>query len=283
MDGPSECRRRFQISGEPQLEARLVEVLPFTSALLPRVRRSEALSDIAALHNQHITCRALLETQAYDHPAAASYVVSEIAYLRTTDDANWDQEWLNRLHLLNIVLRDAAQYSLNTSPDVIGGSLDEIFRDLVKREEGRLVKLFSAYAAQDAPASFRLAESCGLDLVEEVPQLIIENCQEPPFLALVVSHSIRDSKHRDRWCAILSEAGLRFKVVAVSLQALPPAAEWDQRIASAPRRTRWSSIAPSGRSMYTDCLTWRCRPRVGGRGVQASVVAPIDPEPQVFA
>jgi hypothetical protein len=209
--------RKFVNSSASQLHTRLIEVIPFTHALLPRVQRIEALSHIAELADRLVLGRCFLETQLYDRTAWADYLEEEQKYLASNSGGHWVESRLRRLHLFSVVVRDARDWSAKIARRVPGIELPDVFAGIVGNNKETLVKLFTAYASQDAAAAFRLADQVGVDMLEEHPEILIDACQEEPFLALALERAKIDQLHR--WANIIAEAALKYANVAHRLNS----------------------------------------------------------------
>ena len=211
--------RKFARSDLPQLKTRLVEVIPFTLGLLPRSERAEALNDVVSLRDQLILGRCLLETQLYDHDSWEVYWKTEAKYLVDITHGEADQagsEWLNRLHLFNVVLSDQAQWAaVYVRP--VAASLAEVFKEIVQADRERLATVFSSYASRDPAAAFRLAEATGFDLITDQRWLVVDNLANPPFLDIAIERAQRQADHVVDWALAFAEASLRNVIVAVRL------------------------------------------------------------------
>src|SRR6266508_4288469 len=246
------AHRRFGDASLPPLRTRLLEVIPFTCALLPRVQRPDALDEIAKLGDRQVMGRCFLETQAYDHSRWQSYSEEEAASLTEVSEEEWNEDWLRRLHLFNVVLRDAEEWGKHVGRKPTTITLDQVFSILVGSSRQRLIRVFSAYAAQDAGAAFRLAEACGVDLVLEHPGLLIANCTNPPFLAIAMQRAMEERRRTVRWTQILAEAALRSNVVAATLQSSPSPDEWRALVQRVDFRSRWSLRAAQVSVFFDD-------------------------------
>lgn len=235
----------FSSSDQPQLRTRLVEVIPFTIGLLARSQRPEALSDVVRLKDQPILGRCLLETQLYDSDAFQVYWKSESDYLINIEDSNLDHtggEWLNRLHLFNVVLSDQAQWAaIYARPVPI--SLGEMFNQIVAKDRDRLTKVFSSYASQDPAASFRLAEATGVNLIMEHPSLIVDNIANPPFMDIAVERAQRQSEHIVNWALAFTEGSFRSPLVAARLNQVTPSAAISVCLENIDSKFRWYPFA----------------------------------------
>ncbi|MCO1659191.1 NACHT domain-containing protein [Pseudonocardia humida] len=200
---------------DPSTASRLIEVLPFACALARRDQRRVALVNVAALGDNELLGRCLLETQAYDHWTWERYRDRERAHLVTTPVHSWDERWFSRLHLYQVVVADAS--------DVLGvdesSSLDSVFDQLISNNRERLLLLFRSYAEHNAPSALRLSRAYGMDLLAEAPDIIVDACDEPPFLELVVDHAQQepDRQRIHRWAAVLTEAILRSRTASERL------------------------------------------------------------------
>ena len=248
----------FDSSTSPHLRTRLNEVIPFMCALSPPKDRSEALQTIAAnTSDTGLIARTILESQAYDHPIYTTWFHSESTYILSVPQENWDKDWMRRLQLLSRVLRDSESHAR-----ALGRSNNEttssFFATLVAGNEDRLVRLFSEYVKNDAPAAFRLADDLGIDLAETAPQLIVGACETPAFLAMAVEKAKSPNANSGLWSLIFTEAGLRYVVVALALSDEDRGGPISDVASAAPRKFRWAPVerlwlAPP--TFYTDCLT----------------------------
>ncbi|WP_328923023.1 NACHT domain-containing protein [Streptomyces griseoaurantiacus] len=217
---------------------RLEEVIPFALALLTRARRPEALEEVAAISGSLILGRCFLETQLYDQEEWDQYTRTESAALRGTSSDKWDDEWLRRLHLFNVVVKDEEEWSASYGRKK-RNTLESLFKDLVSDDRQRLVHLFSSYATVDASAAMRLARSTGLDLVAEQPSMVLDNMAYPPFRAHILEQLKDESSPSDKIFLILAEAGLQSKSVALDCDREKSTAYLKEQVTRLDRRLRW--------------------------------------------
>ena len=207
--------RSFVRSEESYLQTRLVEVLPFAHALLPRVRQSAALSDVASLNDRLVLGRCFLETQLYGHSEWTNYLRDERKFLASSGENEWDESRVRRLHLFSAVVRDVRDWHAEVIRVNVVPELDTVFTDIVKGNREILAKVFATYASQDAAAAVRLSQQVGIDMLIESPQLLVHSCQEEPFLAYAQAGLKEPSSNL--WSAILVESALRYSNVAYRL------------------------------------------------------------------
>ncbi|ARP70658.1 NACHT domain-containing protein [Streptomyces pluripotens] len=255
------AHRAFSANPDAFTASRLEEVIPFALALLPRARRVDALRELSDCGADSLVVgRCFLETQLYDHPSWAAYAAAESTFLAQTPAGSWDGVWLRRLHLFNVVLKEAEEWltAYGRRPRI---TLENLFRDLVQDDRERLIQLFSSYAAVDVPAAMRLAAATGVDLVAEQPGLVVANMSYPPLRAMILEMVQTGSNPSDELILLVAEAGLRHQSAAVEC-AEEGAPEWltdkvntiDARQAWFKRDVvLWRAYRPS---LYTHCLSW---------------------------
>lgn len=231
---------KFHDTEESYLRTRLIEVIPFACGLLPRVKRKEAHSEVAKLKDYNLVARCFLETKAYDHQSWVDFTQAKSRSLLSTLEENWDEQWLQELHLFNVVVNDAKHCSeyLPSIDNTI--ETDSFFRSLVGKQKESLSKLLKAYATRDAAATFRLAEICNIDLARDFPEVIILNCDQSPFLALVKEKTVEEKTRTALWASLLSIAALRSKAVAETLSNMDPIGELENHVNDVPRKKRWA-------------------------------------------
>jgi hypothetical protein len=208
------------MSGEAQLLTRLLEVIPFTLALLPAYSRSSALSDVIALPDRLIVGRCFLETQLYGTPEWTTYVETEKTYLSGDSAEDWDERKIRRLQLFSVVVKDSRDWAREIS--VMHGTivgLDDLFSVIVEGNRRHIGTIFGTYARQDAAAALRLADDMNIDMLAEFSDVVIEACQEESFLALMLDRVSGDLTTDSS--LILLEAGLRYANVAHRLDSTP--------------------------------------------------------------
>jgi hypothetical protein len=129
----------------------------------------------------------------------------------------WTQVALGELHLFLVVATDANR-SAALLPGV--GEADAIgtfFQRLANTQAQNLLSLIAGYAEQDAMAAFRVATLCGINILERLPQIVVQNIDQPPFLAMVLQHAAESQPQSGTWAALFAEAGLRSAAAAALL------------------------------------------------------------------
>ena len=215
VDRLIDMHRAFRKDPTTRGPSRLIEVIPFACGLVQRLLRDDAISKVSALGDDRLLARCFLETKNYEHAAWQTFAESTRDSLMKTAESSWNEQWLQDLHLFNVVVRDAAQCSKYVP--ITGGQIDlgEFYEQLVRKQGGNsLPRLLAAYASHDAPAALRLAEISGLNLPVDFPEVVIDNCGQIPFLSLVVDKVLSGSERSLAWAVPLAEAGLGSRLVA---------------------------------------------------------------------
>jgi hypothetical protein len=208
---------RFAASGDVNLATRLVEVVPFALALMARPDRAQGLSEVAKLADGEVLGRCFLETQLYAQPEWTEYLTAECNYLTVTGQSRRDESWLRRLHLFNVVLRDARTWMQQVAARHVGPDLDGLMPAIIGTGHEAIAEIFTLYASQDAPAAFRLAESAGIDMLRDYTETVVQSCQEPPFLTLALDRAAQVTSSQGLWFNVLAESGLRYRNVTHTL------------------------------------------------------------------
>jgi hypothetical protein len=229
---------RFQSDANPQTHTRLLELIPFAAGLVTRVRRTSLVQEVADLGNMRLLARCFLETKSYEHEAWPAFVEAVQSRLLTIPSGQWTEESLRDLQLFYVVVRDQQQCA-DYSPSMAPFDARAFFEALVSRQQDQLSTLFRTFAFQDAAAAFRLADACGLDLLKSSPEVIVSNCDQPAFLEIVIARALREERTTRDWAIVLSEAALRSRPVARSLDKMALNDQLERLIRPLPRRFRW--------------------------------------------
>ena len=249
-------RRHRQFQENVSLRTRLAEVLPFACALMPRHMKAQAIFDIAALVDNRLLALAFLETKLYDHEVWPSFRKAAEADLITANPAEHDPDWLRKVHLFMVVCTDADRASAAT-PNIEPIQLAGFFDQLGRRADGIIYRLVDSYAEQDAAAAFRVAALCHIDMMRELPHVVIKNCDQPPFLTLLLEQASREPERITEWSCALAEAGLRSSAAANALTR-SNVSLWTTRANEVAKRCRWHNSLVAQRSPYLECLSVAC-------------------------
>ncbi len=246
------AHQRF--SANPTSRSRLAEVLPFAAALTPRHMRAQCLENLATCCDSRLLALAFLETKLYSHPLWEQFVDRSIANLLARPEAGWDADWLRDLHLFLVVASDAERAASVAKSIRKPNGVAILFRDLADRTPSPIARLIRSYARQDAAAAFRVATLCNVDLLRDMPEVVIENCDQPAFLAIALERASREVDRSETWACLFAEAGLRSAATATAL-ANRTDRYWSSSIDKIPRNNWWSFSTLAKPSLYTDCLT----------------------------
>jgi hypothetical protein len=185
----------------------------------------------------------------------AEFVQIQKRSLLSTPEESWDNQWLADLYLFNVVVRDSNECASHMPVAIGAFDLGEFFRELVSKQKVSLEKLLTAYASQDAAAVLRVAELCKIDLPTEFAEIIISNCDQMPFFALLRDQASREPERLRLWSQLFAESGLRYRVVSETLSRSALIHSWLSAVEKIPRKTRWFHWPELPLTFYTQCVS----------------------------
>lgn len=247
-------QRRLLETGAASARTRLLEVIPFACGLLHPVRRSDAITDVAALGDRRLLARCFLETKLYTHGAWMTLATEQRRSLLVAP-AQWDEEWLFDFHLFNVAVRDAALVESTGVRIAYHVNLDTFLHEVVALHENGLAQLIDRYAERDAAAVFRVSEVAGIDLIERFPSVVVDNLDQRPFMALVLERLPAGGDKVEHWATLLCEAALRSRAVATELAGRQVVAGWECVVTDAVLRGCWSTRGILKPSLHAQCMT----------------------------
>lgn len=219
-DGWNKLLKAYQLqrsSEYPSIRTRLAEVVPFAAGLLPTHQRQDALNQLCAFNDQHLTALTFLETKLYEHNQWDIYFnATRDEFLASVEQI--DQAWLKRLHLFTVVVEDAIASLRDTPSSNARREFEVFYRDIISKRHGDVLSLIASYAKQDAAAALHVAELCHIDLLTQSPEVIVDNCDQPAFRAMVCARLEEDGERVKEWVCVLAEAALQSEVVAMALK-----------------------------------------------------------------
>jgi hypothetical protein len=241
--------------------------------------RASAISDLAEVGDWNLLARSFLETKLYEHPSWIQFALSEERALIGTPEIEWDEDWLQRLYLFNVVVLDSRLSGEHIAKIKRPVLMEDFFRRLVNNQVESLGKLLRAYAIQDAAAAFRLSEVSGIDLAQRYPEIVVISCDQEAFFRLVVEQAKSRQEGSDNWLALLVEAGLRYRIVAEWLVKEDAVAELEPRVEKLERRKQWP-YKFAERNLFTQCtaIAMSIEPRTNPSLLR--LVQEIDPAPR---
>jgi GTPase SAR1 family protein len=212
-DGWSELIKAFRDFSQADIsKARLVEVIPFACALMPAHSKSDAIVEVHdELANKYVLALSFLETKLYNHPLWRKFKDNYQEELISSSEANWGLEWLAKVHTFLVVCSDAER-ARNITPLEAGEATEEVapfFQEFARRSQKPISILIQSFAEQDAAAAFRVADLCGINVLSDAPELIIQNVNQPAFLAMALKIAEQKPDQTNLWASLLCEAGLR--------------------------------------------------------------------------
>jgi hypothetical protein len=94
-----------------------------------------------------------------------------------------------------------------------------------------------------------------MDLASEFPEIVVSNCDQSPFLALVVREALNDPPRLGLWSALLVEAALRSRAVAHVMDGMSAKEELRSALSKIPRRRQWSAAPLVDSTFYAQVVT----------------------------
>ena len=239
---------------DARTRTRLAEVVPFAAALLPLHMKPRAVADVGKCADDRTMAMTFYETKTYDHPAWAGFIERYKNALLQVSIDDWNFDWLREVHLFMVVATDA-----DRSGSLLPGVkktlvVAEFFQFFARLSNESVTRLIASYAEKDAAAAFRIATFCGIDLLETLPEIVVQNADQPPFLAIAVQRASEDVGKSERWACVFAEAGLR-SAAAAALLSNKTDRPWMTNATAVPVKHRWSLPRFLPESFYSDCLT----------------------------
>jgi len=94
-------------------------------------------------------------------------------------------------------------------------------------------------------------------MLNHLPEVIIKNCDQPPFFTLLLDLASREPERLAEWSCAFSEAGLRSPAVANSFVA-SSVRLWTAQAQLVDRDHRWFKYGMIERTPYTECVSVAC-------------------------
>lgn len=235
-EGLLEFHQRFSKSG-PEGNSRLIEVIPFAAGLLQPVLREDALNSVMETRDFSLISRCFLETKSYFHPRWNEYVNNSRVYFSENLASGVEEELLRNLHLFNVVIRDA-----NLASEHFKGyhlSLPKFYENLVEKDQDKIEQILNSLAKHNGLEALRLAENCGIDLHSEYPNIIVQNCDQPPLFNYAKAMCTNGKDDGNNWAAILLESALEKRIVSCTLHSLPPSQFLSDKISTERSVKKW--------------------------------------------
>jgi hypothetical protein len=228
-------------------------VLPFACAILRGEARKDAVHDVLKLCDNYTIALTFLETKLYGDELWSIFIASYQKTLLERAQPNRDTEWLREVHLFLVAAADAERSATLIHGIKRTDQVTDFFRHLAAESDTAIAQLIRSYAEQDAAGAFRIATLFGIDVVGKIPQIVVENADQPPFLEVAVERASKDIARAADWAALFAEAGLRSPATAsalVSRQQMP----WAEAALPVSKRHQWTIPHLMRNSFYTDCL-----------------------------
>jgi hypothetical protein len=230
----------YQRFNTPGAKSRLAEVIPFTLRHLPGFRHRAAMLQILALQDERLSALSFFESKQYEIPEWEQFADTLMDTLVTREPVTYDTEWLYSLHLTSVVMRDAIASLSGIHQNRLITQQQQFYERLVNRGDVSITRMIAIFAKIDAVAAFRLAQYCNINLLDDIPLFIVSNCDQPPFLAMVIDRIENDANNAARWAFLMAEAALRSPVVADNLFTINGLYEWRKLESTVHSKHKWN-------------------------------------------
>jgi len=230
--------------------SRLVEVISFSAGLIPRSAREEAIRDVAGLGNDTLLTKCFIETKHFDTDLWTAFINKRKSILLTKE---WEDDWAREMQLLSTAIAYAEECSKhlpNRTPD---RDLQTFFQEFLVCRPSELRRMLSVYATHDAAAAFRFTDLNDINLPERFPEIVVNNCDQPAFLALAVERAIIGQS--DTWAILLIDSAYRSRAVMRHLLAYPEVESVKETVNRAPASKNWVRSGLVGSSLFYQLLT----------------------------
>jgi hypothetical protein len=210
----------------PNLSTRLVEVIPFAIALLPKSRQPEAFSELNDANNFYMLSLCYMETKFYESGWSrfrSRFEAYLLASANTATDGDGSIDWFRHIHIYLALVNDADRaLAVLAEEEYYRYDVAVFFTRIASTSLLRISSLAMAYAAQDANSAYRVATDCGIDVPEEIPEMITQYADQPMFLDMLLQRASREGQKAPRLISLIVEAALSSEAVAAALYARQP-------------------------------------------------------------
>ena len=146
-----------------------------------------------------------------------------LASANTATDGDGSTDWFRHIHIYLALVNDADRaLAVLAEEEYHRYDVAVFFTRIASTSLLRVSSLAMAYAAQDANAAYRVATDCGIDVPEEIPEMITRYTDQPMFLDMLLQRASRDEQKASRLIGLIVEAALSSEAVAAALYARQP-------------------------------------------------------------
>ncbi|MBM5572639.1 MULTISPECIES: NACHT domain-containing protein [Deefgea] len=239
------------------LKTRLTELFPFACGLL-KIRNdiSELEKTLASLiedGDNNLIGKCFIESKFYDCDAWTNFYAKWESSLLNLAESDWTTSRLDELHIFNITSLDAAICLPILSKSRATPDIQLFYGKFLGKNKNIIAKLIENYAKQDAVAALRIAELNNIDVASDAPEIVYKNCDQEPFLEMILEMAAVSNDKTEEWACILTEAALRSPIVAQSLKNKGSFSSWRTHIEKL-SENKWRKQLIVGEGLLRDCI-----------------------------
>jgi len=272
-----------QLEGQ---KTRLTELFPFVCGL------QKSRNDISDLEktllllinsdDNNLIGKCFIESKFYDCDMWDNFYRKWEADLLELKENDWTTSRLEELHIFNITSRDATLcLPLLTKSRPIP-DIESFYGRFLNKNKDSIAKLIDNYAKQDAVAALRIAELNNLDVANDAPEVVYKNCDQVPFLEMILELAANNNSKIEEWACILTEAALRSKIVAYTLKEKDPIPSWGKFI-SEMKNCKWKGQTVIGNGLLRDCISISSQSAHKDKFQLTSIATKVKPPARIFS
>ena len=231
-------------------DTRLRELFPFAVFLSNEHERNSRLAEIRdALQDDVLTASCYLECKMYESDQWLAFADHVAALIRSEFETLGSEDGTARLYAFISVLRDAEENGFNPAKSGLS-TIDEILTETVKFDAEQSLQAVRLMSRFDAVAGLRLADLCGIDLLDLAPEFVVECCEQPAFIGQSLERAKSSRSDASGWLIAVARAALW----------VPPARAYFDRlpieVARQSKRMRtWGKILMCNQSLLVQILS----------------------------
>jgi hypothetical protein len=266
-----ETHRNFQSTQSTKM--RLGNVIPFAAGLLVAYRKDVAIGQILDLDIE-TQIQVFLETKQYEHPVWVTLIsrfereLTDSLHTASGSDADLQRigsDWSHRVYALLVAMEDAHEIAKALKKPTPTVQPVEFIRGILEHTNASTTMIL-ALAVQDAVAALRLSDRFGINMLVDLPAMIVLNSDQPAFFAVILERAreARDETDVAAWTTLIAEAALYSSAVAIRLMGGPELPNWQQSVAQLRPAEKWFRPPRIARTALTELLSVGRKTALGG-------------------
>lgn len=166
-----------------------------------------------------------------------------------------ERGWLADVVLFVVVCKDEERARRFLPQNHLTYEVDVFFQKLNIQAKSLILPMIASYAEHDAVAASRMASLCQVSLEDEAPEVLIDGCDQPPLVALLVDQAQSDGTRVNKIARLLAEAGLRSPAACATLVNAQGWTMVNWMAREAGDREIWFGPPHVPENLFTGCIT----------------------------